>query len=128
MPMPKKAISMLAAAALIVTAAPAFAKEAVPHKVGDCVTTAVKAIGTRLEGVSDSGSAITYTNGIYQVSYEAIIGVSASRVGDPIRLCLTGIPDECPPGDDRGKTYKATNLRTKKSWEAMDSEHMCGGA
>jgi hypothetical protein len=43
-------------------------------------------------------------------------------------LCLTGIPDECPPGDDRGKTYKATNLRTKKSWEAMDSEHMCGGA
>jgi hypothetical protein len=121
-------ISGLTAATLIGTAMPALAKEAVPHKVGDCVTTAVKEIGTRLEGVSDSGSAISYTNGINQVSYEAIIGISASRVGDPIRLCLTAIPDECPPGDDRGKTYKAINLRTKKSWEAMDSEHMCGGA
>src|SRR5262249_5823768 len=99
-----------------------------PHKVGECVTTAVKELGRRLEGVADSGSAITYANGISQVSYEAVIGITASRAGDPIKLCLTGIPDGCPPGDDRGKTYKATNLRTKRSWEAMDSEHMCGGA
>lgn len=124
----KIVISGLAAAALICAVVPVLAAEAVPHKVGDCVTTAVKETGTRLEGIADSGSAISYANGINQVSYEAIIGISASRVGDPVRLCLTAVPDECPPGDDRGKTYKATNLRTKKSWEAMDSEHMCGGA
>jgi hypothetical protein len=124
--MPRIAFVLLAV--LAVTMPNAADAAAVPHKVGECVTTVVKETGTRLEGVADSGSAIIYGNGIGQVSYEAIIGISASHAGDPIRLCLVSIPDDCPPGDDRGKTYKATNLRTKRSWEAMDSEHMCGGA
>ena len=41
---------------------------------------------------------------------------------------LTKLSDGCPPGDDRGKVYRATDLRTHASWEASDSEHMCGGA
>ena len=54
--------------------------------------------------------------------------IARSRPGDPIRLCLVSIPKHCPPGDDRGRFYKATNLRTGKSWTLPDSEHMCGGA
>jgi len=54
--------------------------------------------------------------------------VCGARTGDRVKLCLVAISDECPPGDDRGKVYKAINLRTHKSWTALDSEHSCGGA
>jgi len=126
--MVRRFVSTLTVVALLGSLAPSLAKETVPHKVGECVQTAVKETSTRLEGVADSGSAISYTNGIYQVSYEEIDGITGSRSGDPVKLCLVRIPRDCPPGDDHGKTYKATNLRTRESWEAMDSEHMCGGA
>ena len=99
-----------------------------PVKVGQCTTTTIKTIGTRLDGVADSGDAVTYANGGYQVSYGRIEGLKGARVGDAVKLCLTEMPDDCPPGDDRGKTYKATDLRTHKDWQAMNSEHMCGGA
>jgi hypothetical protein len=116
------------AACLTSITATAWGQEPVPKKVGECVATSVKDVSSRLEGVPDSGSAIEYANGVYQVSYDTIAGITASRAGDRIKLCLTALPSNCPPGDDRGKTYRATNLRTNKSWEAPDSEHMCGGA
>lgn len=99
-----------------------------PTEIGQCVDTTVKAVSTRLDGVADSGSAISFTNGGYQVSYDQVPAVDQSRAGDPIDLCLVSVPDDCPPGDDRGKTYKATNSRTGGSWTLPDSEHMCGGA
>src|SRR5262245_29283940 len=34
----------------------------------------------------------------------------------------------CPPGDDRDKVYRATNLGAGESWEASDSQHSCRGA
>ncbi len=39
-----------------------------PTKVGECTTTAIAKIGSRLEGMPDSGSAVSYANGGYQVS------------------------------------------------------------
>jgi hypothetical protein len=42
--------------------------------------------------------------------------------------CLTKLPTHCPPGDQRGKWYTTTNLRTDESWTLPDAEHMCGGA
>ena len=125
----RRTMCVLTAAAFLASATvPALAMEPVPKKIGECVATSVKEVSSRLEGVPDSGSAIQYTNGIYQVSYDTIAEIVASRAGDRIKLCLTALPSDCPPGDDRGKTYRATNLRTNKSWEAPDSEHMCGGA
>jgi hypothetical protein len=88
----------------------------------------VKEIGSRLEGVPESGSAIIYDNGVSQVSYDAIPGIDHSKAGDTVRLCLVSIPQHCPPGDERGKIYDATNLRTRETWNAPDSEHSCGGA
>jgi hypothetical protein len=99
-----------------------------PQKVGDCVNTVVTEVGSRLEGVPNSGSAILYANGLTQVSYDAVPGIDHSKPGDNVRLCLTSLPQNCPPGDDRGKVYSAANQRTGEIWSASDSEHMCGGA
>jgi len=101
--------------------------EDLPTEIGACSETTIEDIGYRL-GDPDSGSAISYANGGGQVSYDTIPEIHRSRVGDAVRLCLVSIPEDCPPGDDRGKVYSATNLRTGESWEAPDSQHSCGGA
>ena len=100
----------------------------VPTQVGACVQTQIAMLGSRLEGAPDSGSAITYANGINGVSYDVIAALRNSRVGDPVTLCLVSLPQDCPKGDDRGKVYSATNLRTQQGWSLPDSQHMCGGA
>ena len=120
-------LALLAATALALTPT-ALAKEPVPKKIGQCATTRIKTLESRLEGMPDSGSAVSYTNGLYQVSYEIVPGIATSRVGDGAKVCLVELPEDCPKGDDRGKVYKATNLRTHKSWTLSDSEHSCGGA
>lgn len=97
-------------------------------QVGDCVETSVTLIGSRLEGVADSGSGVEFANGMSQVSYDVLPGIANSRVGDRVRICLVSVPENCPPGDDRGRVYAGTNLRTNESWTASDSQHMCGGA
>ena len=96
-------------------------------EIGACSETTIADIGYRL-GDPDSGSAISYANGGVQVSYDTIPEIHRSRVGDTVRLCLVSVPEDCPPDDDRGKVYSATNLRTGESWEAPDSQHSCGGA
>ena len=108
-----------------------------PQQVGECVQTRVAAVGQRLQAPSDngiltdvpnSGSSISFTDGLSQVDYDAVPGIDHSRAGDGVRLCLTSVPKGCPPGDNRGRVYAGTNLRTGESWNAMDSEHECGGA
>lgn len=106
---------------------------ALPGRVGSCAVVLVKRITTRLEDndgteIAGSGSAIEYTNGGYQVSYDTIDGIEHSRAGDRVQLCLTEIPQHCPPGDNRGRVYHAMNLRTHEEWSAPDAEHSCGGA
>jgi hypothetical protein len=127
--MVRGAVSLMAislVAVLAVRSGPARAEE-LPTEIGACSETTIEDIGYRL-GDPDSGSAISYANGGGQVSYDTIPEIHRSRVGDPVRLCLVSIPEDCPPGDDRGKVYSATNLRTGESWEAPDSQHSCGGA
>jgi hypothetical protein len=118
----------LASAIFVLSSSAAMAADALPLKPGECEMTSVKQVTTRLEGMPGSGSAIEYTDTGYQVAYEQIPGIDNSKAGDPIKLCLISIPQHCPPGDNRGRQYKATNLRTHESWQAADAEHMCGGA
>ena len=118
-----------AALYLIAGAASSIAEEAKgPRKVGQCVRTEISELGSRLEGAPDSGSAVAYANGVTGVSYDVITALRRSRVGDPVTLCLVSVPRNCPPGDDRGKVYSATNSRTKERWSLPDSQHSCGGA
>ena len=126
---------MIRAVALLVAlafAAPAVA-EPMPKHVGDCAKTNVRRLETRLmdgdgKPIADSGSAIVFVNGGYQVSYDKVAAVEASRPGDELRVCLVSVPKNCPKGDHRGKIYKTTNLRTHGDWTLPDAEHSCGGA
>jgi len=121
-PAPSSALAAPAAAA------PQAAADVLPTQVGQCVQTRVKSVGTRLENTPGSGSAIAYTNGGGQVSYDQVLGIDDSQAGDSVKLCLDSLPQDCPPGDDRGKVYSGTNLRTGETWSEADSEHSCGGA
>jgi hypothetical protein len=111
----------------------ASAPSAPLKRVGDCADTTISQVGTRLtdendEPVADSGSSVLLANGVYGVSYDQISAVDQSRVGDAARTCLIEMPQDCPPGDDRGRVYETTNLRTGERWSLADSQHMCGGA
>ena len=123
-------LALLAALATLATLpAPAMAATAAkPTKVGQCVATSLKTIGTRLEGVADSGDYVEYANGIVGMSYEQDPAIAKAKKGDKITLCLVSLPKNCPPGDSRGKMYSAADARTKGKWTLPDAEHMCGGA
>jgi hypothetical protein len=108
-----------------------------PTKVGDCAERTIAVLSTRLNEKlpskrpkpgDDGGSYVRYTNKDTQVSYEWSAAVVHSKVGDKVRFCLVSIPKDCPPGDDRGRVYKSTNLRTNEVWTMQDDPHMCGGA
>ncbi|MGH7095862.1 MAG: hypothetical protein ACREFB_20330, partial [Stellaceae bacterium] len=111
----------MAALALLALAAPASA-DPLPTRIGQCTRTTIKSIGTRLEDgmthrpIPGSGSAVNFANGGYQVSYDTIPAIIRSRPGDPVTMCLVSVPKSCPPGDNRGLTYKTTNLRNKGAW------------
>lgn len=79
-------------------------------------------------GAIDPGSTVSYTNKDAQVSYEWDAALAHSKVGDKVRSCLVSIPQDCPPGDTRGRVYETTNLRTNEVWKMPDDEHTCGGA
>lgn len=123
-----RAFSLLCGFAIFSLPMPSVA-ETVPSKAGQCVDTAVEEVAFRLEGDPDSGDLIVYTNGVVGISYETVPGLGSSRPGDRIRLCLVSISKACRKHDDgRGRSFKATNLRTGKSWTLPNSQHDCGGA
>lgn len=130
----KKILFLLPAlSAFLAVAAHAEPTIDLPDQIGTCVFTHVKSVGTRLQeaggkSVPDSGSAISFVNGGYQVSYAQIPDVDSSQIGDKVMICLASVPANCPVGDNRGKVYTTTNFRTGQSWTLPDSEHDCGGA
>jgi hypothetical protein len=119
------------------TGIPSGAAQAqVPARIGTCVATTIARIGTRFsdrlvkpqrDGL-DEGTSVDLKNGVYGISYAYVEAVARSRVGDRAITCLVALPKGCPKGDDRGKMYTTTNLRTLDSWTLPDSQHMCGGA
>lgn len=100
---------------------------ALPRRVGECTATTIKSVGTRLD-TPGSGSAVSFENGGGQVGYESVPAIDRSKAGDPVRMCLVSVPRDCPKGDDRGRVYRTTNLRTHQTWTMADSAHLCGGA
>jgi len=104
-----------------------------PEHIGQCFTTRVAKVETRLEdekghAIAGSGSAISLADGHYTVGYDQLPAIDRSRVGDTVTLCVVALPSDCPAGDTRGIEYHGRNLRTGLTWKAYDSEHLCGGA
>lgn len=104
--------------------------EPLPYVVGACSRTNITWIGSRLMGddTFDTGTSVRYANGGIQVSYDYEAPLIASQPGDPVELCLRFIPQDCPPGDMRGRIYETRNLRTGGVWVMPDAQHRCGGA
>lgn len=130
----KPSAALFVAASVLAILPGIAAADSLPTQVGQCVNTTIKDVTARLvdgttnKPIPGSGSAVDFVNGGYQVSYDTIAAISQSRAGDPVTMCLVSLPKGCPAGDDRGKTYKTTNLRTHGTWTLPDSEHSCGGA
>ena len=106
-----------------------------PTQVGRCSDTFIQRVGTRLTdgetgtSIPNSGTSVKLTNGIYLVSYDEIPELSRdSNPGDSVKLCLLSIPQNCPPGDNRGRVYSLLNYKTGGYVELPDSQHSCGGA
>jgi hypothetical protein len=110
--------------------------KAMPKHVGECSITKIASISPRFgeelkpptDELDSSGTAISYANTGYQVSYSYIPAIAQSHIGDEVLVCLVSIPKNRPPGDERGKIYSATNLNTTGSWLLTDAQHGCGGA
>ena len=103
----RKPVVLLALLALA-AAWPARAGD-LPVRVGECVMTAIKEVGTRL-GTPGSGSAVSFENGGTQVGRETIPAIDHSRQGDRVRMCLAAIPHNCPKDAGRGRV--TSNLST----------------
>ncbi len=109
------------------------ANDPLPNHILSCGGSIIAEIGPRLEGDTNfaSGAHVWLKNQGVTVAYQEDVSLTAirnSKVGDHVLVCLVFIPANCPKGDDRGKIYTITNLRTLESWTLPDSQHSCGGA
>lgn len=104
-----------------------------PTTLLGCGKSVITDIGPRLEGDKNfaSGANVSLKNNGLTIAYQedpSLPAIRKSKVGDRVLICLVYIPKDCPPGDDRGRFYTITNLRTLESWTLPDSQHQCGGA
>ena len=99
--------------------------------VGTCMATRIGRIGTRFhEGPPGrlDGTTVLFANGIRLVDYGLVGPVARSRVGDPVRVCVHALPQDCPGYDLRGIDYRVRNLRSGERWVMGNSQHLCRGA
>lgn len=128
------ALALIPLVASLLTTSLSASTGRLPTKIGECRETRITQITTRLmddttgRPIPESGSAVSFRNGGYQVSYEEEEAISRSGVGDRVLMCLVTVPEDCPRGDNRGRRYTTTNLRTGGPWTLPDSPHSCGGA
>jgi hypothetical protein len=124
------AVVLLLALGATATRAEVTSNDSLPGHILTCGGSVITGIGPRLEGDPDfsTGNSVFFKNGGSQVSYDKVPAIVSSRKGDHVLICLVFAPEHCPAGDNRGKIYTTTNLRTLDSWTLPDSEHSCGGA
>lgn len=105
--------------------------------MGECAPGRIAQITQRLtdakgQPIPGSGSMIiirgAYGPKLYLMSYQELPDVIASRVNDPVAVCLISVPRHCPPEDTRGRIFRVMNLRTHETWSMPNSEHSCGGS
>ena len=106
-----------------------------------CQWTRVSAIGPRLEPSPDeeppkpgapvdysSGIALAFTNGVGLVSYSSHPVIEGLKEGARVQVCLYEEMRGCPPGDNRGKSYRVYDPKQGAAFSMGDSQHVCGGA
>lgn len=66
--------------------------------------------------------------GIYSGEGDDFILSSNFAAGHRVKVCLESLPQNCPPGDSRGKGYSFYDYLTGARIVGVDSWHLCGGA
>jgi hypothetical protein len=106
-----------------------------PSTVGQCADTTITSITDRFgadltpsKKGSDKGTFVRFSNSGVQVSLVKERSIVRSQVFDKVNMCLVDVPKGCPPGDNRGRVYKTTNLRTGESWSLPNDVRSCSGA
>jgi hypothetical protein len=105
-----------------------------PTELLSCVKSSVvetsDRFGKPIGSPGGNGSFIKIANGGSLISYAVVPGIANSHWRDQVLICLVHIPNplECPAGDERGREYTVTNLRTLGAWTGGPDQHMCGGA
>jgi len=106
-----------------------------PATVGECADTTITSITDRFgadltpsKKGSEKGTFIRFSNSGVQVSLAKERSIVRSQVFDKVNMCLVDVPKGCPPGDNRGRVYKTTNLRTGESWSLPNDVRGCSGA
>jgi hypothetical protein len=106
-----------------------------PSTVGECADTTITSITDRFgadltpsKKGSEKGTFIRFSNSGVQVSRVKERSIVRSQVFDKVNMCLVDIPKNCAAGDNRGRVYKTTNLRTGESWSLPNDVRACGGA
>jgi hypothetical protein len=106
-----------------------------PTTVGQCADTTITSITDRFGADltpsrkgSEKGTFVRFSNSGVQVSLVKERSIVRSQVFDKVNMCLVEIPKGCPDGDNRGRLYKTTNLRTGESWSLPNDIKSCGGA
>lgn len=127
-------LALILIAGSLVTTTLSASTDRLPTRIGECRETRIIRITTRLmewptrRPIPDTGSAVVLRNGGYQVSHWEVDEINRSRVGDRVLVCLVSVPDFCLRGDNRGRIYRTTNLRTGENWTLPDDTRVCGGA
>jgi hypothetical protein len=106
-----------------------------PAKVGECADTTITSITDRFgadltpsKKGSDKGTFVRFSNSGVQVSLVKERSIVRSQIFDKVSMCLVDVPKGCPAGDNRGRVYKTTNLRTGESWSLPNDVRSCSGA
>lgn len=126
------------------TSSQPVASSGLPVRIDECVTTQLVDKNTRFDGAKPGEVGgevyVSFANqvGLYITSIPHLApGVDPDAYmartqdfarGDKVRLCLVSLPEDCPPGDDRGKVYSVSNLKNQMSFIGIDAWHTCGGA
>ena len=73
---------------------------------------------------------IKLTNGIgiYAGEGNDFILSNSFAAGHKVKVCLESLPQNCLPGDSRGKGYSFYDVLTGVRVTGVDSWHLCGGA
>jgi uncharacterized protein YecT (DUF1311 family) len=137
-------LTTLGAPATPVPIAPASRASEPPARVGDCADSVIAGKETRFQGTTPGEAGgelfVRLGNGLTLYLIDVSLNPppeSADRymystsdfaIGDRVRVCLTSLPQDCPPGDDRGKQYSVLNYKNQLSFNGVDSWHTCGGA
>ena len=72
-----------------------------PTRINYCSNTFIQERTTRFDDEADAEAVVVLTNGVVLFFYVKIDEVPALKTalpGDKVKLCLTQVPDDCPPG------------------------------